>query len=128
MLTRLLIQNFGLIDSLSVDFGPGLNIFTGETGAGKSILIDALRIALGEKIVSSQLREENKNCVIEAVFDLSKSDLKKNNIFKDFFDDKDFTLIINRAYSFDGKNKVKINGFQVTLGQLKASRMKLSLL
>ncbi|MBF0521767.1 MAG: DNA repair protein RecN [Candidatus Omnitrophica bacterium] len=119
MLTQLTIQNFGLIDSLSIDFEKGLNVFTGETGAGKSILIDALRIALGERISPSLVREDTKACIIEAVFDLSKNELKSSETLRDFFQDKDFTLIINRTYSSDGKNKIKINGLNITLSQLK---------
>lgn len=120
MLTQLSIQNFGLIDRLSIDFSESLNILTGSTGAGKSIIIDGLRFALGERIKSSQIRDKDNPCVIEVVFDLMTQDLREDPLFKDFLSDEDHSLIINRQYLPDGRTKIKINGFSVTVAQLKA--------
>ena len=119
MLSSLTIQNFGLIDRLSLEFDGGLNILTGETGAGKSIVIGALRIALGERVSSSQLRDAKKPCVVEAAFDLKSRELRGLDVFEDFLSNEDPSLIIQRTYSPDGRNKVKINGLSVTIGQLK---------
>ena len=119
MLSSLTIQNFGLIDRLSLEFDGGLNILTGETGAGKSIVIGALRIALGGRVSSSQLRDAKKPCVVEAAFDLKSRELRGLDVFEDFLSNEDPSLIIQRTYSPDGRNKVKINGLSVTIGQLK---------
>jgi DNA repair protein RecN (Recombination protein N) len=118
MLTSVTIQNFGLIDNLALEFDPHLNILTGETGAGKSIVIDALRIALGERIQSSQLRDSTKNCVIEICFDLSKNALTKHELFTDYLTESP-ELIIQRTFQPDGKNKIKVNGLSLTINQLK---------
>jgi len=119
MITNLTIQNFGLIDKISLELSEGLNILTGETGAGKSILIDALRYALGERLDSSQIRNTETPCIVEAAFDLSKKELRNNTIFAEYITKDDPSLIINRIYTPDGKNKIKINGFSITLTQLK---------
>ncbi|MCK5741056.1 MAG: AAA family ATPase, partial [Chlorobi bacterium] len=72
MLITLTIKNFVLIDSLEMDFDSGLNIITGETGAGKSIMIDALSVLLGERASSDLVRAGEKKAVIEAIFKLKK--------------------------------------------------------
>ena len=119
MLTQITIKNFGLIDSLSIEFQSNLNILTGETGAGKSIIFDALRYSLGDRITSSQVRDPKSPCIVETVFDLSKKQLLEYAPFREFLNDDETTLIINRTFNPDGKNKNKINGFNVTLTQLK---------
>ncbi len=117
MLTQLNIRNFGLIDEVSLEFNRGLNILTGETGAGKSIIIEALRIVLGDKISTSQIRATTAPCIIEAVFEINK-DLRAIEAIKDTLEEEN-SLIINRTFSSDGKNKNKINGLNVTVAQLK---------
>jgi DNA repair protein RecN (Recombination protein N) len=102
MLTQLTIRNFGLIDEISIEFINGFNILTGETGAGKSILIDALRSVLGERLDSSSIRNPQNPCVIEAVFDLP-----------------DKQLIIQRFYNASGTGKIKIDGLSATVAELK---------
>src|SRR5437868_8054687 len=102
MLNQLKIQNFSLIDQLTIEFSEQLNILTGSTGAGKSIIIDALRFALGERVSGSIVREADKNCVVEAVFELSPS-FSKEELFKEYLQDED-VLIINRQLLPDGKN------------------------
>jgi len=119
MLRQLMIKNFGLIDEISLEFHEELNILTGETGAGKSILIDALRAALGERITPSQIRDAQSPCLIEAVFEISTPELKQLAILQDFLSDEDSSLIIQRTYARPNKNKIKINGLNVTLTQLK---------
>lgn len=118
MITQLTIQNLGLIDHLSLDLGKGLNIFTGETGAGKSIIIDGLRFALGERLNTDHIRDTAKVCSVEVVFDLVNTDLKVNPIFHEFFTDENI-LIILRQYWPDSRSKIKINGQTVTVTQLK---------
>jgi DNA repair protein RecN (Recombination protein N) len=120
MLTQLSIRNFGLIDKVTLEFDEHLNILTGETGAGKSILIDALRSVLGERLDSSFIRDPKEPCLIEGVFDLSDKNLRHNEAFADFINDDDTSLIIQRTLTSDGKNKIKINGLTVTVGQLKS--------
>ncbi|MBF0217702.1 MAG: DNA repair protein RecN [Candidatus Omnitrophica bacterium] len=119
MITSISIRNFGLIDSISIDFDPILNVFTGETGAGKSILIDALRFALGEKIGQSQIRDTGSPCVVEAVFDLSDKYLNEYPPIREYITNEDSSLIISRTYLPGGKNTIKLNGFNLTLSQLK---------
>lgn len=119
MLSQLTIQNFGLIDKVCLEFNAKLNILTGETGAGKSIVIDALRIALGERISTSQLRDPSIPCHIEAIFFITDKHLLQNELLKEFGADSDGECIIVRSLTPDGKNKIKINGFAITVSQLK---------
>src|SRR5512133_378849 len=71
MLKELNIKNFAIIDQLRVEFGPGLNVFTGETGAGKSIVVDALNLALGERASTDLVRTGSAEAVVEAAFELN---------------------------------------------------------
>ncbi|HBG60816.1 MAG: DNA repair protein RecN [Omnitrophica WOR_2 bacterium GWF2_38_59] len=119
MLSQLTIQNFGLIDRISIDLDNNLNILTGETGAGKSIIIDALRIALGDRITSSHIRDQKIPCIIEAVFELKGKELLANELFSEFLSEDENTLIIHRSFNESGKKIIKINGFNVTINQLK---------
>ncbi|MFA6321360.1 MAG: DNA repair protein RecN [Candidatus Omnitrophota bacterium] len=120
MITQLTIQNYGLIDKLSLEFGKGLNVLTGETGAGKSILIGALRYALGERFDTGQMRDPKTPCIVELLIELSAELIAENELFKEYLDGADRHIIINRTYTPEGKNKIKINGFAITLSQLKA--------
>jgi len=119
MLTQLTIRNFGLIDEITIEFVQGFNILTGETGAGKSILIDALRSVLGERLDTSSIRDSKSPCIIEAVFDIADKKLREMEIIKEFLTE-DNQIIVQRTLTADGKNKIKINGLTVTVGQLKA--------
>lgn len=119
MLTQLSIQNFGLIDRLTIDLSDHLNILTGETGAGKSIIIDALRYVLGERLESSLMRDPKQPCLVQAVFELTLKELRSHPLFADYLQGGESQLIIERVYQPDGKSKIKVNGLALTIGQLK---------
>ena len=120
MLTQLTIRNFGLIDEVSIEFINGFNILTGETGAGKSILIDALRSVLGERLDTSSIRNPQNPCVIEAVFAITDKNLQGLEIVKEFLNGEEDQLIIQRTHSTTATGKIKINGLSATVGQLKS--------
>ena len=119
MLNQITIRNFGLIDDISIEFIQGFNILTGETGAGKSILIDALRSVLGERLDIASIRNPQNPCIIEAVFDIKDKELRELEIIKEFLNEDDQTLIIQRTHNASGSGKIKINGLSATVSQLK---------
>lgn len=97
MLTSLSIKNYALIDDLFVDFSEGLTVVTGETGAGKSIILDAISLILGKRADLSSLKNSNQKCTIEAIFKISSyalsSIFKENQIDYDpkrFYEEKYF--------------------------------------
>ena len=123
MLKELSIKNFAIIDHLRVEFAPGLNIFTGETGAGKSIVVDALNLALGERASAELIRTGCQEAVVEAAFELNKTNttelralLAEQGIETDPRED----LIVRRVLSASGKNKIYINGSLANLATLAA--------
>lgn len=118
MLSQLTIKNFGLIDHVSLDFTDQLNILTGETGAGKSILIDALRFVLGDRIHAFQLRDAEKTCVVDAIFEIHPP-LNHHPLIKDVLLDEESTLILQRSLNAENRSRAKINGLTVTIAQLK---------
>ncbi|MBN1988941.1 MAG: DNA repair protein RecN [Bacteroidales bacterium] len=117
MLKNLHIQNYALIDHLDIEFHAGLNIITGETGAGKSILLGALGLILGQRTDSNVLKDTTKSCVVEGLFDISAYNLK------DFFTDNDLdyydSTIIRRQINEAGKSRAFVNEVPVTLTVLK---------
>lgn len=118
MLQQLSIQNFAIIDELKVDFQPQLNTITGETGAGKSILLGALGLVLGNRADSSSLQNSEKKCIVEAVF--STATLKKVNAWlKENEIDEEAELILRREITANGKSRAFINDTPVNLTQLK---------
>lgn len=123
MLRNLHIQNYALIDLLDIEFHKGLNIITGETGAGKSILLGALGLILGQRADSSVLKDTSKSCVVEGLFDISTYDLKR------FFADNDLdyydSTIIRRQINEAGKSRAFVNEVPVTLNVLKELSSKL---
>lgn len=116
MLTHLTIRNFALIEELSISFSNGFSIITGETGAGKSILLGALGLILGKRADLSSLKNKDEKCVIEGVFMISKYQLKL------FFDENDLDYeeqtIIRREILPSGKSRAFINDSPVNLSEL----------
>lgn len=116
MLTSLYIKNYALIDELNVKFNNGLTIITGETGAGKSILLGGLSLVLGKRADLSQVKNTEEKCVIEAIFDIANYDLKA--LFKALDLDYDTQTIIRREILPSGKSRAFINDTPVNLESL----------
>lgn len=116
MLNLLRVENLSVIESVTVEFGSGLNIITGETGAGKSVFIGALKLLLGERFTRTMLRDEEKKLVVEGVFNSDFEQLSTET--KEQFDIED-EVIIRREVDSSGKNRVYINGKLATVAQLK---------
>ena len=123
MLASITIKNYALINELHIDFSSGLSIITGETGAGKSILLGALGLVLGNRADSSTLKNTNKKCVIEAIVSIHSYNLQ------DFFETEDIdyetNTILRREILPSGKSRAFINDTPVTLLVLSALRARL---
>ena len=118
MLTGLTIKNYALIDHLQVSFNDGFTIITGETGAGKSILLGGLSLILGKRADLSSLRNPENKCIIEATFDISKYKLK--GLFKEQDLDYETQTIIRREILPSGKSRAFVNDSPVNLSSLQA--------
>jgi len=123
LLTEISIKNYALIKELSINFSSGLSIITGETGAGKSILLGALGLVLGNRADSSTLKDTSKKCIVEAKLAISNYNLK------DFFEDSDLDYeaetIIRREILPSGKSRAFVNDTPVTLSILSELKSKL---
>jgi DNA repair protein RecN (Recombination protein N) len=117
MLQQLQIHNYAIIDWLEINFSGNLNIITGETGAGKSILMGALGLILGERADTSVLLDKEKKCFIEGVFKTEYSSVKNFLLKNDL--DAEQEMLIRREISTNGKSRAFINDTPVTLVQLK---------
>jgi DNA repair protein RecN (Recombination protein N) len=120
MLTTLRIKNLALVNDLTIEFGPGYNVITGETGAGKSILIGALTLVLGERADRTLIRNGSDACTVEAVFDIRRleaplSTLLENNGLES---SDDFQLVLKRSFTSAGTNRQFVNGSPTTLSVL----------
>ena len=116
MLKSLTIKNYLLIDELSVLFNNGFTVITGETGAGKSILVGGISLILGKRADLSVNRDKTKKCIIEGVFDIGSYDLK--SFFQEQEIDYDIETILRREISSSGKSRAFINDSPVNLNQL----------
>ena len=118
MLKKLLIKNIALIDSAEINFTDGLNVLSGETGAGKSVIIESLNFVLGAKADKTLIRSGENECFVKAEFEL-----EENSAVFDLYDQLDFdkedVLIISRKFNLDGKSSIKVNGNTATVGMLR---------
>lgn len=123
MLASISIKNYALINELHIDFSSGLSIITGETGAGKSILLGALGLVLGNRADSSTLKNTTRKCIVEAILSVEKYNLQ------DFFETEDIdyeiNTIIRREILPSGKSRAFVNDTPVTLSVLTALKSKL---
>lgn len=117
MLRRLTVENYALIERLDMELDAHLNIITGETGAGKSILLGALGLLMGNKNESGTIRDESRNCIIEGVFDIEAYGLEQ--IFEDYDLDYEPQTVIRRMISPAGKSRAFVNDMPVQLATLK---------
>jgi DNA repair protein RecN (Recombination protein N) len=118
MLQELNIENFAIIDKVSVSFNRGFNVLTGETGAGKSILIDAVNVVLGAKFDKNYIKKGKDKSVLEALFDLSSEKLSMDSL-SEFGIDCSSQLIISRELYQTGRSVSRINGRIVNVSMLK---------
>lgn len=123
MLTRLRINNYALIDSIEISFEQGMTSITGETGAGKSIILGGLSMVLGSRVDNSKIINKNKKCFVEASFDLSNQDLS------DFFSKNDLdyepVTLLRREVNQSGRSRAFINDTPVKIDQLSSLTNKL---
>lgn len=118
MLKHLYIKNFALIDELDIELHPGFSVMTGETGAGKSIILGAIGLLLGQRADSKSIKQGADKCVIEAHFDLSRYDMQ------DFFSENDIDYdendcIVRRELTANGKSRAFINDVPVQLSMMR---------
>lgn len=121
MLKKLDIRNFTLIDHLEMALYPGFSVITGETGAGKSIVIGAIGLLLGNRADAKQVKRGCDKCIIEATFDLS---IYHSDVLKDFFEDNDLDYepeecLLRREVNANGKSRAFINDTPVTLALMR---------
>ncbi|WP_412476360.1 DNA repair protein RecN [Flavobacterium sp. TBRC 19031] len=117
MITSLSIENFALIEKLNIDFSKGFSIITGETGAGKSILLGALGLVLGKRADLSSLKNKEEKCIVEANFNIGKYDLRW--FFEEYDMDYEEETIIRREILPSGKSRAFVNDSPVNLQQLQ---------
>ncbi|MGL4677036.1 MAG: DNA repair protein RecN [Brevinema sp.] len=117
MLERISIKNYAIIDNLNLEFHKGFSVFTGETGAGKSVLIGALGLLLGSRSDSSMIRSHTEQMIIEGEFSIEDPQIQ--NTLESFHIDNPANLIIRREIFQQGKNRVFINGHQETVARLE---------
>ncbi|MEW6615646.1 MAG: DNA repair protein RecN [Thermodesulfobacteriota bacterium] len=117
MLSELTIKNFAIIDELTLSFSAGLNVLSGETGAGKSIIINAINLLQGRRTSTDIIRSDEEEAIVEALFDISDNNVILNKI-DGLGIEKEENLVVKRVISHSGKNKVFINGGLATLGML----------
>jgi DNA repair protein RecN (Recombination protein N) len=118
MLKRLVIQNYAIINSIEIDFSSHFNIITGETGAGKSILVGALSLVLGERADSSVLLQKDKKCFVEGFFSAqNRPDVLQFLEANDFSGDDE--IVLRREIAANGKSRGFINDTPANLQQLK---------
>ena len=118
MLQSLYINNFVLIDNLDIHFTDGFSVITGETGAGKSIILGALALVLGQRADARSVRKDANKCVIEATFDISKYQLDAFFLENDLEFDAETCLLRRELYA-SGKSRAFVNDSPVSLSILK---------
>src|SRR5437588_3483261 len=118
MLLELRVENYAVIDSLAVEFAPGLNLLTGETGAGKSILIDALALLLGDKASSEIVRHGAEKAVISGVFEAEGSGLKRI-LEENGVEPEDGQVIVKREIAANGKGRAFVDNQPATVALLR---------
>jgi DNA repair protein RecN (Recombination protein N) len=118
MLSELVIRNLAIIERLQVNFGPGFNVLTGETGAGKSIIIDAVGLLLGDRARPELIRSGAEEGVVEALFDLAGQPQTRQQLAAAGFDDNE-ELLVKRLVARGGRNRIQVNGSLATVGQLQ---------
>lgn len=119
MLKTLELKNVALIDRATIEFGEGLNVLSGETGSGKSVILDALNFVLGAKADKSIIRHGEDSCFVTATFDVTDNPTVKG-ILEDYSDETpDDELIISRKLTSDGKSQIRVNGEAYSASMLK---------
>ena len=119
MLTNLRVKNYALLDKIDIEFGAGLNVLTGETGSGKSILIGALGLVLGGRGTSEVVRTGEQSAIIEGLFEGKLDEPVQLLLYEIGIDADDQILVIRREFGRDGRNRCSINGHLVTVAVLK---------
>jgi len=118
MLSSLTIKNVALIDSAEIEFGEGLNVLSGETGSGKSVILDSVNFVLGAKADKSMIRYGEEECCVKAVFSIEKNS-PAYAALEEIDVEADECVIITRKYNANGKGSIKINGSTVNAQMLK---------
>ena len=124
MLNRLYIKNVALIKEADIEFDSGLNVLSGETGSGKSIILDSINFVLGSKADKTMIRHGESEAFVKAEFSVD-GDSEAVSIMNGYDIESDGEIIISRRFGLDGKNSIKINGNSVTLSMLKAVTLHL---
>jgi DNA repair protein RecN (Recombination protein N) len=119
MLRLMRIRNLALIRELEIEFGKGLNLLTGETGSGKSILVDALGLLLGARSSQELIRSGCDTAVVEGVFEIGKCLSADKILAESGFEAEDNMLLIRREISSGGRNRIFVNNHLATLAVLK---------
>ena len=118
MLVELRLKNFAIIDDISINFGDGLNIITGETGTGKSLIVDAINIILGDRFTSEQVKSGEKQASVEALFEIPGNSGIGEKLERFGIGEGEGELVVKRVFNPGGKNRIYINGSIATLGTL----------
>lgn len=118
MLSSLTIKNVALIDSAEIEFGEGLNVLSGETGAGKSVILDSVNFVLGAKADKSMIRYGEDECLVRATFLVEKGS-SAYNALEEIDVEPDECIVISRKFNMSGKGSIKINGVPVGAAMLK---------
>ena len=119
MLCQLSIKNIALIDALTIEFTEGLNVLTGETGAGKSIVIDSMNLALGERADRDLIRAGQERASVEALFDVAGNGAVEQLLEENGIESDGGQLIVSRVLTTAGRNIIRINGSLAPLSLLR---------
>lgn len=125
MIETLSISNYALIDNIELSFAPGFNIITGETGAGKSIMLGALSMLFGNRADTGVVRDKGKKSVVEAVFDVSRYSHLRNSVESNDIEWDDSQLILRREITTSGRSRSFVNDVPVSLTVLKEIALQL---